>query len=57
MTKIILPSLTPEQVESIIDESQTIRDKAIVSLLTDSGIRLHELLGILIALRLMVELS
>jgi site-specific recombinase XerD len=46
MRKIILPSLTPEQVEYLIQEADTIRDKAIISLFADSGIRLTELLSI-----------
>jgi len=33
MTKVLLPSLTPEQVEHLIDQAETIRDKAIISLL------------------------
>ncbi|MFC1971325.1 tyrosine-type recombinase/integrase [Chloroflexota bacterium] len=46
MKKAILPSLTPEQVDYLISEAKTIRDKAIISLFADSGIRLHELLNI-----------
>ncbi|MDD5591619.1 MAG: tyrosine-type recombinase/integrase [Dehalococcoidales bacterium] len=46
MTKIILPSLTPEQVDYLIDSAETIRDKAIISIFADSGIRLTELLNI-----------
>ncbi|MFC1907322.1 tyrosine-type recombinase/integrase [Chloroflexota bacterium] len=46
MKKIILPSLIPEQVEYFIQEADTIRDKAIISLFADSGIRLTELLSI-----------
>jgi len=46
MTKVILPSLTPEQVGYLIETAETIRDKAIISLFADSGIRLHELLNI-----------
>ena len=46
MRKIILPSLIPEQVESLIQEAETIRDKTIISLFADSGIRLTELLSI-----------
>jgi site-specific recombinase XerD len=44
MTKVILPSLTPEQVEHLIASAESVRDKAIVSLFADSGIRLNELL-------------
>ena len=46
MKKIILPSLTPEQVDYLINEAETLRDKAIISLFADSGIRLTELLSI-----------
>jgi len=46
MRKIILPSLTPEQVDYLINEADTTRDKAIISLFADSGIRLTELLNI-----------
>ena len=46
MMKIILPSLTPEQVDYLIQSADTVRDKAIISLFADSGIRLTELLGI-----------
>jgi len=41
--KKILPSLTIEQVEYLIDQSEKVRDKAIISLFTDSGLRLSEL--------------
>ena len=44
--KIILPSLTPEQVDYLIIEAETVRDKAIISLFADSGLRLTELLSI-----------
>lgn len=46
MTKIILPSLTHEQVEHLIERADIVRDKAIISLFADSGIRLPELLNI-----------
>ena len=46
MKRIILPSLTPEQVEYLIQSADSIRDKAIISLFADSGIRLTELLSI-----------
>jgi len=45
-TKVLLPSLTHEQVEYLIDQAETIRYKAIISLFADSGIRLNELLNI-----------
>ena len=44
--KIILPSLTPEQLDYLIEQAETIRDKAIISLFADSGLRLSELAGI-----------
>ena len=44
--KRILPSLTPEQVESLIALADSVRDKAIISLLADSGLRLSELANI-----------
>jgi integrase/recombinase XerC len=46
MTKVILPSLTPEQVDYLIASAENMRDKAIISLFADSGIRLNELLNI-----------
>jgi len=46
MTKILLPSLTHQQVEYLIEQTVTIRDKAIISLFADSGIRLNELVNI-----------
>jgi integrase/recombinase XerC len=46
MTKVILPSLTPEQVDYLIETADNVRDKAIISLFADSGIRLNELLHI-----------
>jgi len=46
MTKVILPSLTNEQVEYLIDQAENARDKAIISLFADSGLRLSELLSI-----------
>ena len=44
--KMILPSLTPEQLEHLIEQADTIRDKAIISLFADSGLRLSELANI-----------
>jgi len=46
MRKIILPSLMPEQVDYLIQEAETVRDKAIISFFADSGIRLTELLNV-----------
>jgi site-specific recombinase XerD len=42
----ILPSLTSEQLESLIAVAESVRDKAIISLLADSGLRLSELASI-----------
>ena len=41
--KPILPSLTEEQVRYLIHTSDNVRDKCIVSLLADSGMRLNEI--------------
>ena len=46
MTKVILPSLTREQVEYLIGQAETVRDKCIISLFADSGMRLNELLNV-----------
>ena len=44
--KPILPSLTSDQVKYLIDVVENIRDKAIIALLTESGLRLSELANI-----------
>ena len=44
--KKILPSLTSEQVDYLIEQAECIRDKAITSLFADSGLRLSELANI-----------
>jgi len=44
--KKILPSLTIDQVEYLIDQVESVRDKAIISLFADSGLRLIELANI-----------
>jgi site-specific recombinase XerD len=44
--KRILPSLTLEQLDYLIDQAECIRDKAIISLFADSGLRLSELANI-----------
>ena len=46
MTKAILPSLTSAQVEYLIQQAENIRDKCIISLFADSGIRLSELVNV-----------
>ena len=43
---LILPSLTKQQVEYLIDSVCEIRDKAIIALFTESGLRLSELANI-----------
>ena len=42
----ILPSLTPEQLDLVMEQACCLRDKAIISLLADSGLRLNELSNI-----------
>ena len=42
----ILPSLTIEQVNYLIEHAEYVRDKAIISLFADSGLRLRELASI-----------
>ncbi|MFC1982872.1 tyrosine-type recombinase/integrase [Chloroflexota bacterium] len=44
--KRILPSLTREQVEYLMERVDNVRDKVIIALLNDSGIRLGELANI-----------
>jgi site-specific recombinase XerD len=44
--KLILPSLTREQVLTLLDNLDNVRDKAIISLFTESGLRLSELASI-----------
>jgi site-specific recombinase XerD len=46
LTKLILPSLTIEQVRSLIQSVESVRDKAIIALFTESGLRLSELASI-----------
>ena len=45
MTKVLLPSITPEQVDYLIASADNVRDKAIISLFAGSA-RLNELLNI-----------
>jgi integrase/recombinase XerC len=47
--KEILPSLSLEQLDYLIDQAESVRDKAIISLFADSGLRLSELANIKIA--------
>jgi site-specific recombinase XerD len=44
--KRILPSLSPEQLDFLIEQAGCVRDKAIISLFADSGLRLSELASI-----------
>jgi site-specific recombinase XerD len=44
--KLILPSLSSEQVYYLIQTASTLRDKCIIALFTDSGLRLSELTNI-----------
>jgi site-specific recombinase XerD len=44
--KPIMPSLTQEQVMTLLNNTNTTRDKAIIALLTESGLRISELAGI-----------
>ena len=45
--KLIMPSLTQTQVYKLpIEKANSVRDKAIIALFTESGLRLSELLGI-----------
>jgi site-specific recombinase XerD len=44
--KKILPSLSQEQVEFLMEQTMCVRDKAIISLFADSGLRLSELANI-----------
>jgi integrase len=44
--KIVLPSLTNEQVDYLIEQADTLRNKVIISLFADSGMRLSELTSI-----------
>jgi len=43
---LILPSLTRQQVQSLIDRVGNVRDKAIIALFTESGLRLSELTNV-----------
>jgi site-specific recombinase XerD len=46
LSKLILPSLTREQVFCLIDKVDNTRDKAIISMFTESGLRLSELANV-----------
>ena len=44
--KLILPSLSKEQIELLLDRANNVRDNAIIALFTESGLRLSELSNI-----------
>ena len=44
--KLILPSLTREQVNTLLASADNLRDKAIIALFTESGLMLTELTSI-----------
>jgi len=46
LSKPILPSLEREQVMYLIEHAHTVRDKAIIALFTESGLRLSELASV-----------
>ena len=46
LPKLILPSLSREEVLMLIDKAHCDRDKAVISLFTESGLRLSELTDI-----------
>jgi integrase/recombinase XerD len=46
LTKVILPSLTKEQVEHLVNMAGCTRDRALIALLAESGLRLSELANI-----------
>jgi len=46
LSKLIMPSLTQEEVVTLIDALHNARDKAIIALFTESGLRLSELMNI-----------
>ena len=46
LSKPILPSLEKHEVEYLIDEANSVRDKAIIVLFTESGLRLSELTNV-----------
>ena len=45
-SEVILPSLTSEQVDYLINVADNLRDKCIISLFADSGMRLSELVNV-----------
>ena len=46
MSKPILPSLSVDNVHELIEQADNLRDKAIIALLAEGGLRLSELTNI-----------
>ena len=46
LSKVMLPALTADQVKQLIDSAESVRDKAIIALFAESGLRLAELTNI-----------
>jgi integrase/recombinase XerD len=46
LSKLILPSLSREQVDCLLTLADNVRDKAIIAMFTESGLRLSELVNI-----------
>jgi site-specific recombinase XerD len=46
LSKLILPSLSREQVDYLLNLVDNVRDKAIIAMFTESGLRLSELVNI-----------
>lgn len=46
LPKLILPSLTKEQVITVIDQSESVRNKALIALAVESGLRIAEIANI-----------
>jgi len=46
LSKLILPSLTRDEVLKLLEATKCVRDKAIISMFTESGLRLSELASI-----------
>jgi len=46
LSKVMLPALTADQVKQLIDGAESVRDKAIIALFAESGLRLAELTNI-----------
>jgi integrase/recombinase XerC/integrase/recombinase XerD len=46
LPKLIMPALTKEQVLFLLEQAGNVRDKAVIAVLTESGLRLSEIAGI-----------